>query len=253
MAAQELGLEVWQPETLRGAETAPQLQGAELLVVMAYGEILRQPVLDLPLLGCINLHGSLLPRWRGASPLQAAIRAGDTETGVTVMRMVRGLDAGPWCSRIVLPMPDRPTLPWLHDAMAQTAGQALAAFLEQIDRVTWTAQDESQVTVCRKLTSDDGRLDFSQPMQALDRWIRAYSPAPGCWAESASGERVRILAAEPRHGVPMEPGTVVVVGGELLVGCGDGAMVISRLQMPGGRAMAAGDFINGHAPPTRLG
>ncbi len=252
VAALAAGLPVWQPETLRGAEGAPELQGADLFLVMAYGEILRQPVLDLPRLGCVNLHGSLLPRWRGASPLQAAIRAGDGETGVTVMRMVRGLDAGPWCHRVVVPLLERPTLPWLHDAVAEAAAVALGAFLRSPEDAVWTPQEDERATLCRKLTSEDGHLDFTQGVSELDRWIRAYTPAPGCWAEAA-GERVRILGAEPRAGRSLEPGAVAITEGEIRVGCGDGALAITRLQPPGRRAMDASDFLNGHRPPERLG
>ncbi len=254
-AALELGLRVWQPATLKGAEAALELQGADLFVVMAYGELLRQPVLDLPPGGCINLHGSLLPRWRGASPLQAAIRAGDADSGVTVMRMVRALDAGPVYREERLALGERPTLPWLHDVMAELAAGALDRFLAAWPPPAPIAQDEAAASVCRKLTAEDGRLDFTATMLDLDRWIRAYTPAPGCWAapDGAAEVRLRILSADPQAGVTLSPGAVLVAGGRLLVGCADGAMAITRLQSPGKRALSAGEWLNGNGPPQRLG
>ena len=254
-AALELGLRVWQPATVKGAETAPELQGADLFVVMAYGELLRQPVLDLPPGGCINLHGSLLPRWRGASPLQAAVRAGDLESGITVMRMVRALDAGPVYREERLALGARPTLPWLHDAMAELAASALDRFLAAWPPPPPTAQDDAAASVCRKLTAEDGRLDFTATMLDLDRWIRAYTPAPGCWAapDGAADVRLRVLAAEPCPDVVLAPGAVLAAEGRLLVGCADGALGITRLQSPGKRALDAGEWLHGNRPPQRLG
>jgi len=252
VAALELGLPVWQPETLKGQVAAPQLAEADLFVVLAYGELLRQDILDLPRGACINLHASLLPRWRGASPLQAVLRAGDHETGVTVMRMVRGLDAGPMYLHERLPLTPHTTLPELHDAIADLSAVALGRFLDRWPMIDAIAQDESQVTLCRKLLPEDGHLDFTRSMVDLERWVRAYTPAPGCWA-LADGERVRVLELLPRPQIgDLSPGTIRVVDGDLLVGCGDGACAIARLQPPGKRAMAAADFLRGHRPPTCL-
>jgi methionyl-tRNA formyltransferase len=252
VAAGELGLPVWQPETLKGQAAAPHLAGADLFVVMAYGELLRQEVLDLPRGGCINLHGSLLPRWRGASPLQAALRAGDTETGVAVMRMVRGLDAGPVYLSERLPLTPATTLPALHDALAELAATALGHLLDRWPGVVPQEQDERLVTVCRKLTPEDGHLDFTRSGAELERWVRAYTPAPGCWAQVADG-RLRIMALAPRPAVVgLAAGELRAAGGELLVGCADGACAVLRLQPPGKRAMAAADFLNGHQVPARF-
>jgi methionyl-tRNA formyltransferase len=251
VAAQQLGLPVWQPETLKGQAGAAQLAGCDLFVVMAYGELLRQDLLDLPRGACVNLHASLLPRWRGASPLQAALRAGDRETGVTVMRMVRALDAGPVYLAERLDLPPRMTLPALHDAIAALAAHALERFL-----AAWplpeTAQDEAAATHCRKLLPEDGHLDFARGAAELERWVRAYTPAPGCWA-LAGGERLKVLELEPRAGhAGLAPGVLVAVGGELLVGCGDGACAIRRLQPAGKRALDAAEYLNGHRPPEHL-
>jgi methionyl-tRNA formyltransferase len=251
-AARDLGLPLWQPETLRGQAGAPELQGADLFVVMAYGELLRQEVLDLPRAGCINLHASLLPRWRGASPLQAALRAGDRTTGVTVMRMVRALDAGPIHLARRLELSAGTTLPALHDAIAELAAQALADLLAAWPGPPPTPQDEAQATVCRKLTAEDGRLRFDGSPDELERWVRAYTPAPGCWA-LAGGERLRVLALAPRRApAGLLPGALAVHAGELLVGCAGGACAILRLQAPGKRVMEAAEYLRGHRLPERL-
>jgi methionyl-tRNA formyltransferase len=252
VAAQELGLPLWQPETLKGQAQSPHLAGADLFVVLAYGELLRQDILDLPRGACINLHASLLPRWRGASPLQAVLRAGDAETGVTVMRMVRGLDAGPVYLQERLPLTPHTTLPELHDAMAALSAVALGRFLDRWPVVDAVPQDASLVTLCRKLLPEDGHLDFAQPMAELERWVRAYTPSPGCWA-LAGGERLRLLGLAPRPAIrDLLPGALRVVADELLVGCSDGACAIVRLQPAGKRAMAAADYLRGHRPPERL-
>ena len=252
-AARELGLPVWQPETLRGQAGAAALQGADLFVVMAYGELLRQEVLDLPRAGCINLHASLLPRWRGASPLQAALRAGDRATGVTVMRMVRALDAGPIHLARRLELDERTTLPALHDAIAALAAEALADLLAAWPAPAPIPQDEAQATFCRKLTSEDGRLRFDVGADELERWVRAYTPAPGCWA-LAGGERLRLLALAPRPAhAGLAPGALAVHDGALLVGCADGACAILRLQAAGKREMEAAEYLRGHRLPERLG
>ena len=149
-AATELGLPVWQPEKLRSAELDPRLHDADLFVVLAYGEILRQEVLDMPRLDC-DLHASLLPRWRGASPLQSVLRDGDAETGVSVMRMVAALDAGPVYLQHYIPLDETSTLPWLHDELANCSAAALADFLQQAQQqwpLACEEQDESAVTWC---------------------------------------------------------------------------------------------------------
>ncbi len=252
-AAQALGLPLWQPETLRGQAGAPELQSADLVVVMAYGELLRQEVLDLPRAGCLNLHASLLPRWRGASPLQAALRAGDRATGVTVMRMVRALDAGPVLHRARLELGERTTLPELHDAIATLAADALESVLRGWPGPAAEPQDEAAATVCRKLTTADGHLRFDCSASELERWVRAYTPAPGCWA-LAGEERVRLLALTVRgERAGLAPGALALADGELLVGCAGGACAIERLQAPGKRAMAAAEYLRGHRLPERLG
>ena len=251
-AALELGLSVWQPDSMKGQALAPQLQDADLFVVLAYGELLRQDILDLPRGGCINLHASLLPRWRGASPLQAVLRAGESETGVTVMRMVRGLDAGPIYFSERLPLTEQTTLPELHDAMAALSAVAIKRFLDSYPNIMPVAQVESLVTTCRKLLPEDGHLHFNKPAVEIARWVRAYTPAPGCWA-FANNERMRILSLSQVHDAPpMTMGQVLALNGRLLIGCVDGACAIHRLQPAGKRAMDVADYLNGHQPPAQL-
>jgi len=249
-AAVDLGLPLWQPERLRGAEADPRLHGHDLFVVMAYGEILRQPVLDLPK-ACINLHGSLLPRWRGASPLQACLRAGDAETGVCVMGMVPALDAGPVYLYERIPLAPDSTLPWLHERMAETAATALGRFLDAWPAVHAEPQDDARATFCRKLTSAEGQLDWNLPAIEIERWVRAYTPAPGCWTTFA-GERVRILDVA-LAATALPPGVIAAQDGRLHIGCGDGAVEIRRLQPAGKPTLAAADWLRGHLPPTTVG
>ena len=171
IAAEELGVTVWQPETLRH-ETGDFLDGIDLVIVLAYGELLREAVLNAPAYGCINLHASLLPRWRGASPLQSAIKAGDRVTGVTVMRMVRALDAGAMYHQREIPLGPDATLPWLHDTMAEESAQALADFITDHLDDEPEEQDETHVTHCGKLLSEDGQLDWSLSAHEIDRWSK---------------------------------------------------------------------------------
>ncbi len=249
-AAGELGLPVWQPETLRGAEADPRLAGHDLFVVLAYGEILRRPVLALPK-ACINLHGSLLPRWRGASPLQACLRAGDSETGVCVMEMVPALDAGPVYLSERLPLNADMTLPQLHDALADLAAVALGRFLDAWPDLRSTPQDDAQATFCRKLTGDDGRLDWTLSAVEVARWIRAYTPAPGCWTMLGT-DRVRILAAAVVAST-LAPGAVQVEGERLFIGCAVGALEVLRLQVAGRSAAGTAEYLRGHRPPATAG
>lgn len=252
VAAQELGLPVWQPETLRGCEHAAELQDADYFIVMAYGELLRQPVLDLPRLGCLNLHASLLPRWRGASPLQATLRAGDAETGVCVMGMVRGLDAGPVYSRRHISLSGQPSLSWLHDTVAAEAALALRDFLAAEPKPVAQPQHESLVTTCGKLIAQDGCLDWHRSRAELERWVRAYTPTPGCWVPW-QGARLRILGLDVGDAqAGLIPGTTRIVGDSLQVACADGWVLISRLQSPNRKVLPVADWLRGQHVPDHL-
>ena len=251
-AAQQLDLALWQPQTLRGAEADPRLQDADLFVVLAYGEMLRQPVLDLPRIDCINLHASILPKWRGASPLQAVLRAGETQTGVSVMRMVKALDAGPVYLTETIALDQESTLPQLHDAMAIAAAAALERFFAGIPHPEPMPQDQDQVTWCGKLTSDDGRIDWTASCVAIDRQVRAYVPVPGCWT-TVAGERYRIHRLihvdQPSFG---QPGELLVKAQQCFVQAGDGVLELRRLQAPGRKAMDVAAFLNGSVAPARF-
>jgi methionyl-tRNA formyltransferase len=250
-AAEVLGLPVWQPGSLKGVDPAP-LRDLDLIVVLAFGEILRQEVLDLPRFGCVNLHASLLPRWRGASPLQAAIRAGDAQTGVSVMRMVRGLDAGPVWSRHEISLASDATLPWLHDRMAELAATALADFLEHR---RWQQEPESQdpaaVTVCGKLERRHGQLDPRLDARELERQVRAYTPAPGCWLQGDDGQELKVLAAALVDQAAAEAGALRSVGKRLYLDCACGALELLRVQPPGAKAMEVAAYLNGRTAPVR--
>lgn len=253
-AALELGLPVWQPETLRGAESDERLQGHDLFVVLAYGELLRQPVLDLPT-ACINLHASLLPRWRGASPLQAALRAGDRQTGVSVMRMVRALDAGPVYHRMAFDLDSDATLPWLHDRIAEVSAQAMAEFLDRWPAIEAVDQDEQLVTKCGKLDSTDGRIDWQATSAEIERQVRAYHPVPGCWCQLGDQrlrvQRVQVL--DPALAPSGSSGSTALVEGLPAVRTADGAVVLEMVQPAGSRAMPARDWLNGYTLPEHFG
>ncbi len=262
VAAEELGIPVWQPERLRSTVSNgvcdERLLGYDLFVVLAYGEILSQVILDAPSGACINLHASLLPRWRGASPLQAVLRAGDESTGVSVMEMVRGLDAGPVYARREISLNLQSTLPWLHDTMAEESALALADFLDAWPDVQATEQQAEAVTVCGKLTTADGHIDFTTAGVEIDRQVRAYSPMPGCWATAVSGEqseRLRISAVRisDQEDLPaLACGEVYSNKQTVFVGCADGAIILERIQPAGKRAMNTKDWINGNTLPDRL-
>jgi methionyl-tRNA formyltransferase len=249
-AALELGLEVRTPARVRrdAAEHAAfAALDLDVAVVAAYGLILPTPMLDAPRRGCLNIHASLLPRWRGAGPIQAAILAGDAETGITIMRMEEGLDTGPMLLRGAVPIGPRATTPEVHDALAALgAALILRALAEDPPAVP---QPEHGVTYAPKIAKEDGRLDWAQPADALDRRIRALTPWPGCFFRHGA-ETIRVLAAEPAEGGG-PPGTVL--DGAATVACGAGALRLLRLQRAGRAALPAGEFLRGHAlPPGSL-
>ncbi|GGG17437.1 methionyl-tRNA formyltransferase [Caldovatus sediminis] len=256
-AALELGLPVRTPARLRrdaaehAAFAALDLDAA---VVAAYGLILPKPMLEAPRRGCLNIHASLLPRWRGAAPIQAAILAGDAETGVTIMRMDEGLDTGPMLLREAVPIGPRTTAQELHDRLAELGARlVLRALAEDPPPVP---QPEEGVTYAPKLTKADGRLDWTQDAAALDRRVRALNPWPGTFFEHA-GTTIRVLAAEPTEGeAGAPPGTVLGDGAPLRIACGGGtALRLTRLQRPGRAPLATAEFLRGYPlpPGTALG
>ncbi|KNX75782.1 methionyl-tRNA formyltransferase [Pseudomonas sp. 250J] len=238
---------VYQPQTLRNAEAQAELAALkpDLMVVVAYGLILPQVVLDIPRLGCINSHASLLPRWRGAAPIQRAVEAGDAESGVTVMRMEAGLDTGPMLLKVVTPISAEDTGGTLHDRLA-TMGpgavvQAIAGLAD--GSLQGEVQDDALATYAHKLNKDEARIDWSRPAVELERLIRAFNPWPVCHS-SLDGESVKVLAANLSTGKGT-PGEILSASKDgLVVACGDGALSLTRLQLPGGKALAFSDLFN---------
>lgn len=246
VAADALGLSVRAPARLR-TDLLAQAEFAELkldvAVVAAYGLILPQAMLDAPSRGCLNIHASLLPRWRGAAPIQASILAGDCETGVTIMQMDAGLDTGPMLLHRNVPITSHTTTANLHDTLA-AIGAAL--ILQALDYAFPPVQQaEAHATYAPKLTRQDGRIDWNQPAEAVDRQIRAYDPWPGTFT-TLNGTPIKILAAEPASGNGA-PGTVI--GLDLTVACGTGAIRLAKLQLPGRSALDAEAFLRGHPVP----
>ncbi|OHX17828.1 methionyl-tRNA formyltransferase [Chromobacterium amazonense] len=251
------GLRVEQPEKLRGNLEAQQMLrdvGAELMVVAAYGLILPQDVLDIPARGCLNIHASLLPRWRGAAPIQRAILAGDHETGITIMQMDVGLDTGDMLSIHPVAIAGDETAATLHDKLAACGAQAIVETLGRLDEVVPQRQPEDGVTYAQKLSKAEAEIDWTLPAAAVARAIRAYNPAPGAFT-SLNGEPLKLWMASAEAG-RAEPGMVVAADADgVLVGAGEGLVRVSVLQAAGGKRLAARDFVAGRASlaGTRLG
>jgi methionyl-tRNA formyltransferase len=250
--AEEHGLSVRTPRRLR--EPAAQADfaalGADVGVVAAYGLILPAPILAAPRLGCLNIHASLLPRWRGAAPIQRALLAGDPETGITIMQMDEGLDTGPMLLREAVPIAGDETGASLHDKLAALGARMIVDALARLatGALQATAQPAEGVTYAAKLTRDGGRLDWAKPAAVLERQVRALTPWPGAWFE-AGGERIKVLAARVGSGTG-QPGAVIGPG--LTVACGDGALRLTRVQRAGRAAMDDAAFLRGAALPPLL-
>jgi methionyl-tRNA formyltransferase len=241
-------LPVRTPVTLRDAAQQESFAALELdaAVVVAYGLILPKPILAAPKLGCFNLHGSLLPRWRGAAPIQRAIMAGDTETGVMTMRMEAGLDTGPVLMGQRTSI-GRKTYGELHDELARLGADLMARTMGALERgtATETLQPEEGVTYAKKIEKEETRIDWTKSAREIDCHIRGLSPFPGAWSE-LKGERIKILNCEPATGTGA-PGTAL--DDALTIACGEGAIRLTRLQRPGKAAMNANDLLRGFAVP----
>lgn len=238
-----------QPLTLRDDNVLRQLAdtGAALMVVAAYGLILPQSILDLLPHGCLNIHASLLPRWRGAAPIQRAILAGDTQTGISIMQMDAGLDTGPVMLRQSIPIGPRETAGTLHDRLASLGAQCIVRALAQIEEGTARREPQPRegVTYAAKISKDEAELDWSRSAIELDRQIRAFNPAPGA-ATILHGESLRIWAAHPVAGAGLAPGSVQdVAAGTLIIACGDGALALEEVQRAGAKRLSSGDFQRG--------
>ncbi len=262
--ALEHGLPLRQPASLKSPSEGEALQALapEALIVVAYGLLLPRAILAIPPLGCLNVHASLLPRWRGAAPIQRAIEAGDTVTGVTVMQMDAGLDTGALLAAAETPIGEDDTAATLHDRLSALGAQTLVETLARLARreLAARAQDETRACPAPKLTKEEARIDWAQPAAVLHRKIRAFNPRPVAYS-FLNGKPLRIwevgaLAASAPGTVPAAPGTVLAAGAQgILVQTGAGRLCLKRLQLEGGKPLAAADFLNGHPlpPGTVLG
>ena len=242
--AEELGIQVRHPLSLKGAEeqAAFAALGADIAVVAAYGLILPQAVLDAPKHGCLNIHASLLPRWRGAAPIHRAILAGDKETGVTIMQMEAGLDTGPMLAKVTTPV-DGKTTGELTAELAAQGADLMVAVLADLSAHTAEVQGEDGVTYAHKIDKAEARIDWGQPAEQIERQVRAFAPAPGAWFEF-EGERCKVLAAELVAG---SGGAGTVLDDSLTIACGTGAIRPTLVQRAGRPAMATADLLRGWA------
>jgi methionyl-tRNA formyltransferase len=251
--AEALGIEVRTPLTLREAGAQAEFAALDLdvAVVAAYGLILPQPILDAPRGGCLNVHASLLPRWRGAAPIQRAILAGDPLTGVTIMRMEAGLDTGPMMAVMGIRI-DRKTAGQLNAELARAGAEQMVEVLDRLHRIGPRRQNEGHATYAAKIRKEETRLDFTRPAIEVERQVRAFNPAPGAWFETG-GERIKLLAAEPVEAAG-QPGEVLPDKG-LTVACGELALAAVLVQRSGRAPMSGPDLLRGFPipPGTRLG
>ena len=249
--AEEHGIPVFTPASLKGEAEQQAFASLDLdvAVVVAYGLLLPKPVLDAPRLGCLNLHASLLPRWRGAAPIQRAIMAGDEETGVMVMQMEEGLDTGPVLLAERVAIAPRETAGSLHDRLSQIGASLMVRALAALSRgaLEPTPQPETGVTYAKKIEKAEARIDWSRPAKELDCIIRGLTPFPGAFFEAGEGKektRIKVLAAKP-VAKNDKPGTILEAVGHIVVACGEGALEISELQRAGKSPVAARDFLRG--------
>jgi len=262
--AQAAALPVFQPQSLKQADAQNELRAlnADVMIVVAYGLLLPQAVLDIPRLGCINVHASLLPRWRGAAPIQRAIEAGDSETGVTIMQMAAGLDTGPMLCKTHCEIRPDDTAGSLHDRLAALGPVALLQALDDLaaGNLRPEEQDDSLSNYARKIDKAEAALDWQLSAVELDRKVRAFNPFPMAYT-FAGEDRLRIHSAHPVTGGTADtlvPGQVSTVNEQgVLVRCGQGSLQITRLQLPGKKPLSAAEFANGFAgylqPGQRLG
>ena len=245
-AAERLGIEALKPPTLKQGEGAARLAGLapDVMVVAAYGLILPASVLATPKRGCLNIHASLLPRWRGAAPIQRALLAGDARTGVTIMQMDAGLDTGDVLLERARDIGPRETAGDLTEALADLGAVAIVEALARLDELTPRAQDGGGATYANKISRADARVDWAQPSEVVDRHVRAFNPVPGAEGD-VGGELLKIWKAEPVSGSGA-PGEVVQRDSDrLVIACSRGALALGEVQRPGGKRLAIRDFLRG--------
>ena len=241
-------IEVFQPETLKDSAAQKRIENAhaDVMIVAAYGLIIPTNVLAMPRLGCYNIHASLLPRWRGAAPIQRALLAGDKETGVTIMEVVPKLDAGAMVSKAALPITQRDTAQTLHDGLARAGADLMVQAMRQLSikgSLPSTPQDESLVTYAEKLQKSEANIDWMQSADLISRQVRAFNPFPVAQT-TLLGETCRIWMASVKLGSG-SPGQVVLVQDTIDVACGEGILAIEELQMPGGKRLKVKEFLTG--------
>ena len=247
-------IEVFQPETLKDVAAQQQIKSvqADVMIVAAYGLIIPTNVLAMPRLGCYNIHASLLPRWRGAAPIQRALLAGDKETGITIMEVVPKLDAGAMVSKGALPITERDTAQTLHDGLARIGADLMVQAMYQLSldgHLPSTPQDESLVTYAEKLQKSEANIDWAKPADLISRQVRAFNPFPVAQTTLA-GEVCRIWMATTKLGAGIA-GQVVSTQDTIDVACGDGLLAIEELQLPGGKRLKAKEFLAGN--PLSIG
>ena len=254
-AAEALGIPVCYPDTLRDMEAHANFLALEpdVAVVAAYGLMLPQPLLEGAPRGCLNVHASLLPRWRGAAPIQRAILAGDSMTGVTIMRMERGLDTGPMLASARVPVEDK-TSGELHAELAEIGARLMVETLAQLDRLKPEPQPELGATYAGKIDKSEARIDWSKPAELIEREVRAFAPFPGSWFEldpgsgsGAGAERIKLLRA---HVIGVNGADGTVLDDQLTVACGQAALRLVTLQRAGKPAMSAEEFLRGKPVPV---
>jgi methionyl-tRNA formyltransferase len=250
LVAQEANIPIYQPRTLRSLEAAEPLQAWDptAIVVAAFGQILRPHVLELPPKGCINVHASLLPRWRGASPIQHAILAGDAETGITLMKMDEGMDTGPVYVKESTPIDAQENSASLHDRLSLLGAEMVGRYLDDIlsGRLVAEEQDDDQATYAPLIDKEAGQVAWEQSAQAIDRQIRAMTPWPGAYTTWA-GQNLKILAARPlpERSLDVPAGTVVTIDSQPGVQTGDGILALDQVQLAGKKPLTAGAFVRG--------
>lgn len=244
-------IDVFQPESLKDLDVQARIEAvkADVMIVAAYGLIIPTNVLNMPRLGCYNIHASLLPRWRGAAPIHRSLLAGDAETGVTIMEVVPALDAGAMVSKGVLPISGRDTSQSLHDSLAKVGADLMVEAMKRLaetGNLPATPQDESLVTYAAKLQKSEAGIDWSQSASLISRQVRAFNPFPVAHA-TLNGEVCRLwMATYSNVDASAKPGTILDIGSSIQVACGQGILLIEELQLPGGKRLKAKDFIAGH-------
>lgn len=251
--ALDANLPVFQPQSLKSSDAQAELAALQpdIMIVAAYGLILPRAVLAIPRLGCLNIHASLLPHWRGAAPIQRAIAAGDSDSGITIMQMAEGLDTGDMLLKVTTPIQPNDTGGSLHDRLADLGGDAIIEALIRLEAGSLSAepQDDNQASYAHKLTKDDGRIVWARSATEIDRQIRAFNPWPGSYTDLGD-DRIRIHQARVLDSTTDQPPGAVLARERdgIDIACGTGCLRIEQLQLPGSRAQSASDLINGGKP-----